>query len=137
MRRPWAELVVSGRKTLETRVGPVLSRYRGEIAIHVSARSPGWQEALAHLVRRFDLRPHHYTPPISSIDGCVIGMVRVVGCWREGMPQLFRTDSLDDIRDRGVFEDVEGRYLADLRDPRWLDAPVPAKGSLGLWEWTP
>lgn len=39
----------------------------------------------------------------------------------------------DRARDRAVFDDLKGRYLTDLTEPRWLDAPIPARGMLGLW----
>jgi len=59
LRQPWASLVASNRKTIETRTWQ--TGYRGDLLICASARSPGYEHlpggvALA-VVRLVDCRP--------------------------------------------------------------------------------
>ncbi len=130
MRRPWAELLVNGRKTQESRRGPVLNRHVGPLAIHVSAKSPGWEKDAEELRRRFGLTDDDLNTPF-PIDGCVIGTVVVGRTVRLLAP--YSVDAFVRFQDAAVFADIEGRYLSALTQPEWLAAPIPAKGRLGLW----
>lgn len=135
LRLPWAVFAVNGRKRLESRKGPVLNRYTGLLAIHVSKRSPGWQDELGRLTSVFALTPDDMRNPhgLSADDlaGHVIGTVTAGHTYRD--TPLFRAG--DQERDDAVYGDLTDRYLTTLTDPAWLKAPVPRKGSLGLWNW--
>lgn len=143
---PWGPLVVSGRKTLETRKGPVLNRFTGTLAIAISQKSPKWEEETTLLTAAFGqldgvgvpptwpyapASPHLIPPDgFEEMSGHVIGLVDV-GRTRRFSPLL---DSLEDVQYRAVFLDVQERYLTEFTNPRWLKYPVPAKGRLGLWD---
>lgn len=132
MRRPWAELLLNGKKTLESRLGPVLRRHTGELAIHVAKRSPGYADAVRDLSVRFKLSAEDFAVPY-PIDGRVVG-VCLAGVTRTVNPLY---DDLETLRIRACFEDIDDRYLTVITGARWLDEPSPASGMLSLWEWTP
>lgn len=134
LRLPWAVLVVTGRKPLESRKGPVLNRHTGVFAVHVSKRSPGWRAELERLAGLYPLTVEDMTNPYGIDDtddlaGHIIGTV-VAGRTHQDVP-FFRAG--DRERDAAVFDTLMGRYLTELTDPRWLPAPVPYRGRLGLW----
>ena len=128
---PWGTLIAIGQKTIETRSWP--TRYRGEIAIHQSKSFPGWA--------KFELR---YDPFASALDnveiplGCVIATARLVDCLPTGCigdphPRVPARDSSE-----YAFGDYSpGRWMWCLSEVRRLDKPIPARGTLGLWEWRP
>lgn len=135
LRLPWAVLVVTGRKRIESRRGPVLNRHAGPFAVHVSKRSPGWEQELERLAELFGLSEDDMRHPFSGLrtedlGGHVIGTVIATNTTRE--TPLFPAD--DRARDGAVFDDLAGRYLTGLVDPAWLPTPIPARGSLGLWD---
>lgn len=133
MRRPWAELLVNGRKIRESRKGPVLNRHRGPLAIHVSQKSPGWEEEAERLRCRFGLTDENFAVPF-PIDGCVIGTVVAGDTFKL---EIYSATAFSRYQNEAVYADIEGRYLTALTGARWLNAPVPAKGRQSLWEWTP
>lgn len=134
-RLPWAVLAVTGRKHIESRRGPVLNRYTGRFAIHVSKKSPGWELELLRLGELFDLTaadvasPYNPLRTMESLSGHIIGTVTAGPTVRD--TPLYRAD--DTVRDGAVFDDLADRWLTTLWRPRWLHAPVPASGRLGLW----
>ena len=134
LRLPWAVLVVTGRKRLESRRGPVLNRYTGPLAIHVSKRSPGWEDELARLTQLFRLDPDDMANPFGlatdALGGHLIGTVTAGRTIR--ITPLFPGGG--GMLNAAVFDDLRDRYLTDLTDPGWLADPVPARGSLGLWK---
>ena len=134
MRRPWAELLVNGRKIRESRKGPVLNRHRGALAIHVSQRSPGWEEEAERLREFFGLSDEDLAVPY-PIDGCVIGTVMAGRTVR--LIEPYSAAAFARFQNEAVFADIEKRYLTALTAARWLDVPVPAKGRQSLWGWTP
>ena len=133
MRRPWAELLVNGRKIRESRKGPVLNRHRGQLAIHVSQKSPGWERDAERLRYQFGLSDEDFAVPF-PIDGCVIGTVMAGRTFKFIRP--YSAMVLSRYQNEAVYADIEKRYLTALTRARWLEAPVPAKGRQSMWEWT-
>jgi hypothetical protein len=112
--QPWATLIADGRKTIETRSWPTI--FRGRIAIHAakSIDSTACQD--------FGYKSE------SLPRGAILGTAELYSCVRFPHPSA-PPDEYGDFSD--------GRYGFLLRDFQPLDAPIPEKGSLGLWYWTP
>ncbi len=158
---PWSQLIILGKKKIETRSWS--TNYRGEIAIHASKAFPGsardlcytepFREALG-FPEGTGLLYREPEPPWGPIarqmlkaipTGCVIGTARLVGC--ERIDRNFRINGLLITREQDTFTmtDMErefgnyepGRFAWILEDSKPLPKPIPAKGALGLWNWQP
>jgi activating signal cointegrator 1 len=125
--QPWASLVVSGHKTLETRRWT--TAYRGPLVIHASLSKGGREIAGLPRIRR--LLPDFDTLPF----GAVLGTVELTA--------VLRAESLDlsaaafaslSLEEQAFGREGSGHWAWMLAEPRRLRDPVPAKGSLGLWE---
>jgi ASCH domain-containing protein len=116
VRRPWANLIIAGYKTVESRSW--VTGHRGELAIH---GGQAWEPAGAMLAAELGLRGFD-TP--RECAGGYLGLVRLVdvhpaaGCCAPWGDQ-----------EAGVFHWVLG-------DPAPFSTPVPGKGRLGLY-WVP
>jgi hypothetical protein len=131
--QPWATLVAIGAKQVETRSWR--TTYRGPIAIHAAktfprqARNLCCTEPFAFALQRARLLGQ--PAPADSV-----GMVLCI-C------DLWACKPTEDIApvlgayERAFGDYNVGRYAWGLRIIRVLPQPVPAKGALGLWEWTP
>lgn len=123
LREPWASLVLSGSKTIETRSWQ--TRYRGEILIHAAVRrADARMDELTALVRG----PLNY--------GLIIARCELTGCALIDEAYARRLALSDPINYMcGDF--TPGRYAWTLENVRALARPVPARGHLGLWNWEP
>ena len=113
VRQPWAWYITEGRKRYETRSW--YTRYRGTLAIHAGKNAKDMARA-----------------GITGLPlGAVVCAVQLVAC--------HRTEDLQDIteEERSLGDFSPGRYAWELRDVVVFDQPVPARGSLGFWDWTP
>ena len=127
--QPWASLVVLGSKRTETRSWS--TRYRGILAIHASA---GFKRAERDLCCEVpfpeglrNLRPADL--PL----GAIIGTCRLVACVRTDADEILNGHS-DLVVDEADFGDYgPERYAWILDDVRRLLKPIPARGSLGIW----
>jgi hypothetical protein len=131
---PWASLLMlpssEGGKSIETRSWE--TKYRGTIAIHASknfrpgdrdlCEQPYFKEALAKLGYR-----HWSELPL----GCVIGTAELVRTFQ------FDGNNTPPYPERAFGDYSLGRYGFVLVRPRRLVKPIPASGSLSLWDWTP
>lgn len=142
--QPWATLVALGKKKIETRSWA--TSYRGPLAIHAAkgfprpARNLTAQEPFfSALGKGFN---YDYLPLGAVIATCEL--VNVMRIPAPGGPSLF---PLTD-RERQVlvrlpppnpefsFGDyTPGRWAWLLANIKALPEPIPATGSLGLWEW--
>jgi activating signal cointegrator 1 len=111
--QPWASLIVDGKKWIETRSWPCA--YRGMLAIHAGRKV----DASACAFFGYD---HTKIP-----TGAVLGVVRMTNCLQFPHP-----DAPED--QYGDFH--PGRYGFILSDVEKFAAPILARGSLGLWDWT-
>jgi hypothetical protein len=119
--QPWATLVVTGRKKVETRGWSTSIRER--IAIHASKSMPAYAREAAI---DFGLDPDAL--PL----GAVLGTVSLMGC--APTHEVRHTLSAEELW-FGDFAD--GRYAWFVYHPTAFDVPIPARGSLGFWNWTP
>jgi len=137
MTQPWATLVATGAKAIETRSWG--TSYRGPLAIHAAKAFPGWckdltlyepfKGALAEAgVRRWQDLPL----------GCVIAVCRLAGC------KVITVDSAalsphhchaPSEPELSLGDYTPGRWAWLLADVLALPDPVPARGMYGLWAW--
>ncbi len=149
--QPWATLVAIGAKRIETRSWA--TNYRGPLAIHAAK---GWKREDRELLCPYgaasnpfvDALYHHYAldndliPLLDNQRGKVIATCTLRTCFRFGEKPVY-----PDL-DRGVVDPIRepelsfgnfapGRCGWMLTDVVMLPEPIPAKGALGLWEWSP
>lgn len=129
--QPWATLVAIGAKKIETRSWN--TAYRGELAIHASKGMP--REAIRCVTAEpFWSALSHYLAQNEMPRGAVVATARlidVVPC-----DKYLRVAGISS--NEQAFGDFSpGRFAWFLEDVAALPEPVPARGSLGLWEWTP
>lgn len=130
--QPWATLVILGVKEWETRSWVPRGIVSGErIAIHAAK---GWTRDDIDFA--FDLAAdgilplHRHAEPDTDLPrGAVLGTVLYTG-WRPtaGMEPGAIEERLGDY--------TPGRFAWSLILPREFPEPIPARGALGLWEWT-
>lgn len=133
--QPWAALVALGAKRFETRSWR--TDYRGPLAIHAAKGYPSdCQELVLYepfhsvLLRNYG-HPFDIAPALRAQRGLVLATCRLVDCIR--ITERFG-DALS-VQERQFGDYTPGRYAWRLDDIRLLATPVPARGSLGLWEW--
>lgn len=126
--QPWASLVISGAKRIETRSYPAPRAMWGQrFLVHASK---GWPKHARVLSMQ---EPFPWALKTEQIYlGCILGSVRLLEC--------FPTEDLNLIS--GLHEPEisfgdfsPGRWAWKLTDPLPLPAPEPAKGALGFWEY--
>ncbi len=136
--QPWATLLATGKKRIETRSWR--TSYRGGILIHAGmARRDymldvcgGREERLlyfkgAGIGSDEDLQKLPFR--------AIIGQADLVNCVRidDAIAELIRAQHPDEY----TFGDfTPGRYAWVMEDPVVFDTPVPAGGKQGLWNWT-
>jgi hypothetical protein len=139
--QPWASLIATGAKKIETRSWK--TNYRGPLAIHAAktwnsetdAMMHTWytQGGLAPLVGKpLDLTGSSY-PDIKEEylpKGMIIAICNLVDC----IPtDRFTQKQIEFEKHFGDF--TPGRYGWILEDVRLLTEPIPAKGMQGLWNY--
>lgn len=124
---PWGSLCLHGIKTLETRKGPVLSRFRGPLVIHRS-KAPVADAGLERWGVVPPLRPAGWP---EDDRGMALGIVLVKRTWPPG---FLANPNIHDIQRRACFMDVAGRYLSELSRVAWFPAPFAARGKQGRWK---
>lgn len=129
--QPWATLVVLGIKQVETRGWS--TPYRGPLAIHAAKGQRRWAKDFEVDLLLRGILPAGVEIPL----GAVLGTVRLVDCvatealqGHDPMASGFVSALEDDLGDFSP-----RRFGWFLADPVPLDSPVPARGSLGLWDW--
>ncbi len=141
--QPWATLVAIGAKRIETRSWR--TDYRGPLAIHASKGFPVWARTLCRE------EPFRSALADAGIEmwaelprGEVVAICTLTGCPRirarstDGTPCITTLDSLlwrvpSPEREFGDYS--YGRWAWLLKDVEPLAKPIPAIGTLGLWEW--
>ncbi len=122
---PFASLILSGNKSVETRSWS--TNYRGEIYIHASrtaiSKDVQNRNELMSLVETISLK-----------YGYIICKCRLVDC-------IYMTkEYVEDIKKNNYKEYIcgeysEGRYAWILEDVEVLDDPIKANGQLGIWDY--
>ena len=143
--QPWASLVASGFKSVETRCWA--TKYRGELAIHSAAKlppkwlgasrhNPAFRDALADILncrRDCDERSGlHVDAAVKSLPyGKVLCIVKLEAIEETGT--MF-TEELGEYE--RLFGNYElGRYAWFLKMVQKFDEPIAAKGNRMLWNW--
>lgn len=153
--QPWATLVAIGAKRIETRSWA--TKYRGPLAIHAAKSFPREARQLCttdpflHALLQSGSTNVDLHGNLSDLPlGCVIAICELTNCIAIPMRETSRPEQADSrispmLTQMFVmipppepelsFGDYSfGRYAFVLSDIYLVD-PVPAKGSLGLWEW--
>jgi len=130
--QPWAQLCVLGEKRIETR--GYKTNVRGRVAIHA---------AMKPLQITTELRPFFFQHGLSFFQrgakmpsglalGAIVGTVEIIDC--VPLAELVG-GPYDTPKERASGDWSEGRWGWILRDPVCFEAPVPAKGRQGFWNW--
>lgn len=139
--QPWASLIATGAKKIETRSWA--TNYRGPLAIHAAktdnqelrSMMSFWQiqTGLAPLKGKKNILPELTWSGVCWEDlprGCVIAICKLVDC----IPTDNMTQKQIEIEQ--YFGDfTPGRFAWILEDIQPLPEPMPAKGKQGLWDW--
>ncbi|MDQ2807056.1 MAG: ASCH domain-containing protein [Chloroflexota bacterium] len=145
--QPWASLVASGAKSYETRSWA--TPYRGPLAIHAGKGLAGMTEAAYRDLCRQEpfraaLKASGFLAPGDLPRGCVIATCRLLECVPITAPELppagrrhTVTQGGDPTTEVAFGHYTPGRWAWLLGEVEHLAVPVPARGSLGLWEWRP
>lgn len=117
LKQPFAELVVSGRKTIELRNWN--TRFRGEFLVHASLKPDG--EAC---------EAFGYDPAVVT-KGAIVGKAILFG-----VKKYVHRKDFDEDSDKHL---ASGKYLNSrfgflLKDAIMFDKPVPLKGMLGFFD---
>ncbi len=126
--QPWASLVVMGVKTIETRSWG--TKHRGPILIHASMGKAGNIFAEEMYFKK-------YVPAFNKLPfGAIIGKATITNVMR-----IEHLNMPDEIINRLTMEEKafgdysEGRYAWILEDHIKFKNPVPARGTLSIWEY--
>ena len=119
---PWAWFIMKFGKDVENRTWR--TNYRGRILIHASKKP---EPSLCDIVFQYRAALSLENPTLRRVEidkmlercGCIIGSVELVDCVQ---------DSKSPWAERGLWHWV-------LKNPVLFDKPIPARGSLGLWEY--
>ena len=118
--QPWATLVAIGVKQIETRSWRTF--YRGPLAIHAGKKfSPRFDSQIRKVL---DANSIYELPTGVIVATCTL--VRIIRIYPDNVPPA----------PEFYFGDyTAGRWAWHLSDVVALAKPIPARGSLGLWEY--
>ncbi len=126
--QPWASLVVMGIKTIETRSWG--TAWRGPILIHASQGKVGSLFAAEPIFKK-------YIPDFKKLPfGAIIGRAKISDVIR--MENMQFPDELINrlsMEERAFGDYSEGRFAWLLEEPVQFDKPIPARGTLSIWEY--
>lgn len=154
LREPWASLVAIGAKKIETRSWPAPASLVGQrIAIHAAKGLTEFEFRAATHGAIGEALHESGVPIYPLVDdddrrtllqlafgdtrGCVIATAVLADCVQfnaERVDFIARSLGADELS-FGDF--TPGRYGWYLVEVERLPEPIPAKGALGVWEWTP
>jgi len=124
LHQPWASLVATGAKTIETR--PYPTGYRGPLAIHAAKASmpvddPYYRSLLTAAGLVYEQLP----------GGVILATCRLLDCEKitHANCPCYPEYAFSDFR--------PGWYAWRLKDVQPLSDPIPCRGRRGLWEWEP
>lgn len=132
VQQPFGGLLVMGLKEYETRSWS--TKYRGPLAIHVSAKIPkyGW-DTIKMLQDSFVSRFGEGSEANRIIykTGCIIGEVDLI----DVVPTETVEFGVDNFLEQYVGDFTKGRFAWKCANPIIYDKPIFIKGKLQLWEW--
>lgn len=126
--QPWASLVVMGVKKIETRNWG--TKHRGTILIHASQGKAG-----SIFVNEAPFKK--YIPDFKNLPfGAIIGEVTITDVIR--IEDLEMNDELINrltMEEKAFGDYSAGRFAWILEDHKQYDKPIPARGTLSIWEY--
>lgn len=129
--QPWASLIISGHKRIETRGWAAPYSIRGQRIAIAATKTIRPEQRQAVQERIF--QEHYSATGHPSIDdlplSCVLGTVVIDGC-RGVDPEFMQQLS---PREEAFGNYGPGRFAWFLSDPQPLPTPIPVKGAQGLW----
>lgn len=145
--QPWASLVVLGLKRIETRSWA--TSYRGPLLIHAAKGylDRGLRHEMVFLEAFWSVG---VKPDMPLPTGAIIGSVDLIDCVPTVAPfagaagawfvathngQEWQVPPPEPELSFGDYSD--GRWAWLLNNPRAFPTPIPARGALKIWEWTP
>lgn len=132
--QPWATLVVMGAKKIETRSWN--TKYRGELLIHASVNKKLAKELTS--ADPFNRFIRHWTDlPFGSIIG-KCKLINTCSTDRTLFTNRLSSDGMDwelTSEELAFGDYTENRFCWLLNDAVQFAQPIPAKGSLGLWDY--
>jgi len=114
LRQPYAALIVTGIKTIETRTWR--TNYRGKILIHAAQKTIEISNKYNRLIQDID-------EEILSAKGKIIGSVEIKDC-----RTLLQKD-----KKSALVEDIENKYAWILENPKLFKKYIARKGQLSLF----
>lgn len=140
--QPYATLIALGYKRNETR--SFSTKHRGPLLIHASAGKPRWAREVCENdpIIRGILEKHGLTfdtlPRGVLLVSCTLVMPQKIIGHKPypGTPDEVHPEQLNET-ERACGDYTPGRYAWPLLDVQVLPEPIPAKGSLGLWNPAP
>ena len=152
---PWATLVATGEKKIETRSWK--TPYRGLIAIHAAKNFPAWAKEAVGVSFFKVLEKHGIFSPSDFTLGAIIGVTEIKACLStNGQARLQFSAGNIEIENGvvtknemsgvcykkplpGTAENCFGDYSANrfmwfLENPQRLKDPIPCRGALSLWD---
>ncbi len=115
LKQPWAELVVSGRKTIELRNWE--TKFRGEFLVHASKNTN--KEAMA----KFGLK--------NLPEGCIVGKAILVGVKHYRTKQEFEADAGKHFATPGWYDEKAKGFI--LKNASRIKAK-PLRGQLNFFD---
>ena len=113
IKQPWAELIVSGKKTIELRNWN--TNLRGEFLIHAS-NNPDW-----NAMKNFGFE--------DLPRGFIVGKANLIG-----VKKYKDKDELDKDKHKHLADSSWGDYGFVLEKAEKFVQPIKTKGNLGFWE---
>ncbi|EHQ88436.1 ASCH domain-containing protein [Desulfosporosinus youngiae] len=136
--QPWASLIATGAKKIETRSWA--TKYRGPLAIHASKGykaknlDMAWKEPFFAALESLRVTEENGDVSIRFPHGSIIATCNLVDCVKM-TPEFIDFVKSANGHEYDFGEYAVGRYAWILEDIKALDNPVPAKGKLSIWEW--
>ncbi len=133
LNQPWATLIAIGAKRVETRSWG--TSYRGMLAIHASKTfSSADQETAQYEPFHSDLAKAGYRTIEAIPRGALLAITDLIDCVKMTWEWIDTIDEKE--REYGLYS--EGRYAWIFSgNVKRFEQPIPARGSLGLWNWAP
>ncbi|WP_066054151.1 ASCH domain-containing protein [Robertmurraya korlensis] len=135
MIQPWASLFVLGETQYETRTWK--TKYRGPLAIHTSKKVD--RASCSHPKVQELLVKHAYTAS-NLPTGVIIGVCMLKNCIKvvenHNTWAVLENGRLVEGNDLFLGDYRVGGYVWEVENMKLLDEFIPAKGQLGLWEYT-
>jgi hypothetical protein len=128
--QPWASLVVTGVKIIETRSWQ--TAYRGELLIHASLGKKGSILCTKPPLKKYV--PHFHRLPF----GAMVGSVVLEDVVPVEMLHISSSKLAALTLEANAFGDhTKGRYAWLFSNPVLFQQPIPVKGTMGLWNYLP